>query len=92
MDNIENTITERNTTHGDFEKQAACAEQMYAWMMGSPRFRDLSLSQREALHLIAVKISRILCGDPMYADNWHDIAGYAMLGERAALKYAKRTF
>ena len=32
--------------------------------------------------MIAVKISRILTGDPSHADNWHDIAGYATLVER----------
>lgn len=29
--------------------------------------------------MIAHKIARILNGDPNYADNWHDIAGYATL-------------
>lgn len=31
------------------------------------------------LEMIAHKIARILNGDPNYADNWHDIAGYATL-------------
>ena len=35
--------------------------------------------QREALEMIAHKIARILNGDPNYADNWIDIAGYATL-------------
>lgn len=31
----------------------------------------------EALDMIAVKLSRIVTGDPTYLDNWDDIAGYA---------------
>lgn len=31
----------------------------------------------EALDMIAVKVSRIVTGDPTYLDNWDDIAGYA---------------
>lgn len=37
--------------------------------------------QREALDMIFHKIGRIVCGDPNYADSWHDIAGYAKLVE-----------
>ena len=40
---------------------------------------DLSPSQQESLEMIANKIARILNGDPNYAENWHDIAGYATL-------------
>lgn len=33
----------------------------------------------EALEMIAVKLSRIVNGDPYYVDNYVDIAGYAKL-------------
>lgn len=36
---------------------------------------------KQALTVIADKIARILNGDPNYADNWHDIQGYAKLVE-----------
>jgi hypothetical protein len=42
---------------------------------------QLSPVQRQALTVIADKIARILTGDPDYADNWHDIQGYARLVE-----------
>jgi hypothetical protein len=35
--------------------------------------------QREALEMIANKISRILNGNPDFVDSWEDIAGYAIL-------------
>ena len=34
---------------------------------------------REALEMICTKMARIINGDPTYADNWLDIAGYAKL-------------
>jgi len=37
--------------------------------------------KRQALTVMADKIARILSGDPEYADNWHDIQGYAKLVE-----------
>ena len=40
---------------------------------------ELETDQQEALHQIAVKISRILNGDADYVDNWDDIGGYSGL-------------
>jgi hypothetical protein len=45
----------------------------------------MTASQREALEMIAHKISRILAGDPHFADHWTDISGYARLVERQLL-------
>lgn len=36
--------------------------------------------------MIFQKISRIVNGDPDYADNWHDIQGYARLVEERLQK------
>ena len=43
--------------------------------------KDLHLApdQMLALDMIAVKISRILSGNPSHKDSWVDIAGYAKL-------------
>ena len=46
---------------------------------GLPVQTILSPDQDDALTMIAVKISRIVNGDPDYSDNWRDIAGYATL-------------
>jgi hypothetical protein len=51
-------------------------------MYQEPGYTKLSADQRESLDMIQHKIGRILCGDPDYADSWHDIAGYAMLVEQ----------
>jgi hypothetical protein len=41
---------------------------------GVARFEPV---QREALDQIAVKLARILAGDPTCAEHWRDLAGYA---------------
>lgn len=39
----------------------------------------LSNAHKEAIHMIMHKVSRCVCGDPNYVDNFVDIAGYAKL-------------
>ena len=50
-------------------------------MMRNGGWNRLNDVQAQALEVIADKIARILNGDPNYADNWHDIQGYAKLVE-----------
>ena len=84
---VQQTLDERGARYGDFTEHAELSQALQSVMRG-PRTssRDhgwdrLSDAQRQALTVIADKIARILNGDPNYADNWHDIAGYAMLVE-----------
>jgi len=78
---IEDTLAERQDTHGNFADNAVASQhlkhacQRYATMVLTP-------VQVEALDNICQKIARIITGDPNHADNWHDIAGYAMLAEK----------
>lgn len=78
-DNIQNTLNERNSTHGDFMPQATFAQDLKEQVRDEPRYNDMSYDQKEALDMILTKISRILHGNPNHADSWHDIAGYATL-------------
>lgn len=69
-------IESREATHGDYSKQAYTANLL------KNHFRDvraLNPAQQESLDMIAVKISRILHGNPNEPDHWTDIAGYATL-------------
>jgi hypothetical protein len=50
-------------------------------MRTAPNWPTLPPDVREALEMIQLKVARILIGDPEYADNWHDIIGYAKLVE-----------
>jgi len=49
-------------------------------MKSGTNWISLSDEQAEALEMIAVKIARILSGDPEYPDHWDDVIGYAKLG------------
>lgn len=79
MSNIEATLEQRGSRYGDFIDNAAIAQDLKAVMHRAPKWNQLSPDQKEALEVIASKISRMLTGDPQYRDNWHDIVGYAKL-------------
>lgn len=94
--NIQDTLNERGSRYGDFSDHARIAQSLQK-VMQDFQLRDqsrldkhgelpypwdgLSDVQKQALTVIADKIARILSGDPNYADNWHDIQGYARLVE-----------
>lgn len=75
-----NLIEARATTHGDYTKTAALSQRLKNELRSEAGWSLLTDRQREALDLIAMKIARILCGDPTHADHWDDIGGYADLG------------
>ncbi len=87
MSNVEKTLAERGSRYGDFSDHAAICQKIKRVMMHSPGWNDLNDVQRQALDVIADKIARILSGDPNYADNWHDIQGYAKLVEDRLPKF-----
>jgi len=65
-------------THGDFQANAYCSQQLKAAIrecVAGPLDSDM----QEALDMICLKMSRILTGDPRVKDHWSDIAGYAEL-------------
>ena len=80
MPTIENTLAERGARYGDYEEQARLAIHLYESL--NPRDARYSTTQAHALFIICTKLARIANGDPNYADNWHDIAGYATLVEQ----------
>lgn len=76
-------LHERQGTHGDFADNARIAQRLRACWRVEPTWQDMPMEQREALDMIAGKISRILSGQATFKDHWADIAGYATLAERA---------
>lgn len=78
---IEQTLAERGNRYGDFADHAKIAQAIQDDMRIGPGWARLDDVKRQALTVIADKIARILSGDPNYADNWHDIQGYAKLVE-----------
>lgn len=76
------TLAERNTTYGDFTFDAQLADNIIRAMEAHASWHStLNGVQRHALRIIALKMARIINGDPNYADSWHDIQGYAKLAE-----------
>jgi hypothetical protein len=80
-DRIDATLAERGKRYGKFSEHAEISQRLKATIQVYVTVRGCKLEpdQIEALSMIAHKIARIINGDPNYADNWVDIAGYAKL-------------
>jgi hypothetical protein len=76
-------LVERQSTHGDFVLNATISQKIkeaIAW----GDVKGMRPVHREALDMIALKISRICSGQADYKDHWDDLTGYAKLGSEAA--------
>lgn len=86
---ITTTLQERGSRYGKFTGHARITQDLKRVIAehtplsrirpDGKRGDHLAPDQQEALDMICHKIGRILNGSPDYADNWIDIAGYAML-------------
>jgi len=81
---IEQTLKEREETHGDFSSNAEIAQIIKNVFRGNAKdgWTNMPSEVREGLDMIASKLCRILSGGYNYIDNWHDIQGYAALVEK----------
>lgn len=71
-------LKEREVTHGDFMAKAQFIDKVQN-IINKNTWNELDADQKEAIHMILVKLSRILYGDANHVDHWDDIAGYATL-------------
>ena len=78
---VQETLAQRQGTHGDFKYNAAASRALKACVQEHTGV-NLTDVQLEALDNICQKMARIISGNPNHADNWHDIAGFAALAER----------
>lgn len=74
-------LNERGTRYGDYQMQSFLAQQFKrTYRLHLTCYNKfMTPDQEEALEMICTKLARIVNGDPDYADNWVDIAGYAKL-------------
>lgn len=86
IDMVDVITKARGSVYGPFLHNSIVAQAIKAAMRNIPdpdnlgqRWEALPLDVREGLDLIALKISRIVTGDPEYLDNWDDIGGYAKI-------------
>ena len=85
MSDPDETIAARQKTHGDFAYNAFLMQKFKDGFRAEPGWKKLSPVQREVFDMFALKLSRILTGDPTNADHWHDVCGYARLAELALI-------
>ena len=76
---IGSVLQERGSRYGEFINNANVSQDLKCIMEQSTNWNNMDKDMREALHMIAHKISRILEGDYTYDDSWVDIAGYSTL-------------
>lgn len=79
MSEIDRILEDRGSRYGDFGVQSQTAQAIREAFQKSQNWDYLPPYMREGLDLVATKISRMLCGDPMYMDNVVDILGYMTL-------------
>jgi hypothetical protein len=72
-------LQQRGSRYGEFISNANVSQDLKCIMEQSTNWNNMDNDMREALHMIAHKISRILEGDYSYDDSWVDIAGYSTL-------------
>lgn len=77
--NTREILNERQTTHGDFTDNATYSQNLKRYIQDTKGWQELTIAQKEALEMIAIKIARILSGDPHTKQHWEDIAGYSEL-------------
>jgi primosomal protein N' len=79
--NVDAILDKRAEQYGSFMASANVAIRLKGVMHNAIAQQDLHLApdQLLALDMIAVKVSRILTGNPSHLDSWLDIAGYAKL-------------
>lgn len=84
---IQDTLNERQSTHGDFADNARVSQALKKVMRdinmyyGGPAEIAYTDIQKETIDMICLKLSRI-ASNPNVADHWRDIAGYATLAEK----------
>jgi len=72
-------LQNREKTHGFYPSTAKLSQALKDTMKSGQNWIALSDAQAESLEMIALKIARILSGNPDYADHWDDVIGYARL-------------
>jgi len=85
---VEKTLKDRQSMHGNFKENAEvsqCLKDIISpWEAESPKL-DRPAYMNEGLDAICEKLARIVVGNPMEPDHWHDIQGYARLVEKELL-------
>lgn len=78
------TLPNRDGQHGGMDAVGEVAQDLKDTMRVGRNWDRLSRAHREALDMIAHKLSRILSGaNPHDPEHWEDVAGYAQAAMRS---------
>ena len=81
-DSIQETLAAREANYGRFADQAELSQAFKNIARSAGKWEQLPADMKESIDMICHKMARVLNGKGAeYADNWHDIAGYATLVE-----------
>lgn len=81
---VDATLIVRDQTHGAYHDVAS----LYCGLKGTisdfvrKEGKLIPTDVEMSLDMILVKIARIVAGNPLFHDHWHDIEGYARLISR----------
>lgn len=77
---IDETLVERQSSYGCYEDVAHITQEILKSLRAG-RYEEMPATHKEAMHMIASKMARLVNGDFNHKDSWHDIGGYAKLVE-----------
>ena len=72
-------LSERGSRYGSLMDNATISQKLKEILHNSTNWEAMPPDMKEALHMIAHKIARIVEGDFNYDDSWIDISGYSTL-------------
>lgn len=81
----QDVLQQRGSKYGPYSANSSTTQGIMELLMAAPNWKNQPQFNREALHMIAHKMARVVCGDPYHADNFVDIAGYAELARKEIL-------
>lgn len=78
-DRVEAILKARGNRYGNAAEQSRVFVDIVDAVGKTGKVSSMPPIARQSLYMIALKMSRIVCGDPMDPDSWQDIEGYAKL-------------
>lgn len=76
---MEKIHQERKNNYGSFKVNAAISQKLKVAIQVTPKYKDLSTTQKEGLDMVCSKLSRLLTGDCNHRDSWIDMIGFLNL-------------
>ena len=96
MNKINEILEERGSRYGEFKDFSEISQKLkdvmflHINMEIGDEYKDINNVINEGIEMICHKLARIANGDPYYADNFDDIAGYASLVGSELEKFNKK--